>query len=69
MDVESRLVYKFFNLRRSSSVGQSARLIFVMSGVQIPPPLPRIIIVIIDILTYLSFSDRGVEQLGSSSGS
>ena len=28
------------NLRRSSSVGQSARLIFVMSGVQIPPPLP-----------------------------
>ena len=25
---------------RSSSVGQSARLIFVMSGVQIPPPLP-----------------------------
>ena len=40
-----------------------------MSGVQIPPPLPRIIIVIIDILTYLSFSDRGVEQLGSSSGS
>lgn len=54
---------------RDSSVGQSARLIFVMSGVQIPPPLPRIIIVIVDILTYLSFSDRGVEQLGSSSGS
>ena len=40
-----------------------------MSGVQIPPPLPRIIIVILDILAYLSFSDRGVEQLGSSSGS
>ena len=25
---------------RDSSVGQSARLIFVMSGGQIPPPLP-----------------------------
>ena len=38
VDAGSLLVFK--KEWRSSSVGQSARLIFVMSGVQIPPPLP-----------------------------
>ncbi len=56
------LQYLRFKYWRSSSVGQSARLIFVMSGVQIPPPLPDLLNMIILNMPYrISFFGGGTD--------